>query len=126
MSRGRGHALTVLTGSKTHITLVYFFSLGEQDKQTTLTKAQEYCDSIGKSDTKLEVGDMWGGRSIKVVGEFADLKSRLTKHFEVEEDGYTVDTTSRGNTPHIDLKGQDKDVLLSSIDLSDSSVWKWM
>ncbi|KAL6057209.1 Transcription elongation factor SPT5 [Balamuthia mandrillaris] len=133
---GGGYALTLDTGNRLHITMVYFRSLvvnGEtaapsaslvERKEKIRAMAEEFCKERfgGKSAAPLEVGEMWGQNSIHVVGELATVKTELVTYFM--EKGYNVDTGRQGVTAHINLKGHPKTTLNPSVDFL--SGWIWM
>jgi hypothetical protein len=60
---------------------------------------------------------MWGASSILVNGTLASIKADLTAHFN--QLGYDVDTGRRGQTAHINIRGDQKVVgkLLQQVDL---------
>eukprot|EP01089_Gocevia_fonbrunei_P014762 TRINITY_DN4123_c0_g1_i1.p1 TRINITY_DN4123_c0_g1~~TRINITY_DN4123_c0_g1_i1.p1 ORF type:complete len:139 (-),score=19.01 TRINITY_DN4123_c0_g1_i1:37-453(-) len=120
---GGGVALTLNTGNHTHVTLVYFKSLGSHTRDSTLKIASDFCKEKYSSPAKLEVGEMWGPNSIYVTGEMATIKAALVQHFNSLE-GYEIDNGNWGIVPHINLKGKDKSILASTVCLSTG--WRWM
>lgn len=101
-----GYALVLDTGAGTHFTAVYFKK--NQIDHRIYQISKEFCAQQGLVTALLEVGEMWGANSILVNGQLATLKSGLTNHFN--QLGYDVDMTVRGQTAHINIRG-DKSLL---------------
>ena len=111
-----GHALVLDTGAGTHFTVVYFNK--NRIDARILELAKEYCSTkLNLVFAAVEVGDMWGRNSILVNGTLATIKNELTSHFK--QLGYDVDVSNRGQTAHINIRGDQTVVgnLLKQADL---------
>lgn len=101
-----GHALVLDTGAGTHFTVVYFRK--NKIDAVIIGVARTFCAERGLTVGAVQVGPMWGANSILVSGELASLKTNLTNHFN--QLGYDVDLSNRGQTAHINIRG-DKNVV---------------
>eukprot|EP00026_Physarum_polycephalum_P024451 Phypoly_transcript_31015.p1 GENE.Phypoly_transcript_31015~~Phypoly_transcript_31015.p1 ORF type:complete len:120 (+),score=9.38 Phypoly_transcript_31015:21-380(+) len=111
-----GHALVLDTGAGTHFTVVYFNK--NRIDACIFSLAKDFCSTkLNLATATLEVGPMWGANSILVNGTLAALKADLTQHFH--QLGYDVDIGRRGQTAHINIRGDQKVVckLLQQVDL---------
>eukprot|EP00696_Hemimastix_kukwesjijk_P000876 gnl/Hemi2/11142_TR3844_c0_g1_i1.p1 gnl/Hemi2/11142_TR3844_c0_g1~~gnl/Hemi2/11142_TR3844_c0_g1_i1.p1 ORF type:complete len:117 (+),score=35.74 gnl/Hemi2/11142_TR3844_c0_g1_i1:126-476(+) len=110
-----GYALTVDTGSGTHITLVYFTKCSFRDGDAIKQIARAWCASQGLATCPLRVGTMWGPNSILVEGDAAELKRQLMDHFQGL--GYELDLGRQGTQAHINVRGNPATPLLACLDL---------
>lgn len=100
-----GHALVLDTGNGTHFTVAYFHRRQPLDAPI-FAAARAFCATSQLTHARIELGPMWGARSVRVRGELAQLKAQMVAHFA--ELGHDVDTSERGVTAHIAIRGDQK------------------
>lgn len=117
MSRklGDGYSLALNTGNGTHLTLVYFHRLKrgyEQDMAKRI--ASQYFADNGLETVKLDFGELYNIRSVKVHGHIERIIKDLSELFR----SFDIDANQ---VPHIDLRGNS----IETIDRDISVVDNW-